>query len=495
MRKNVMKYTLHLALAILIAFGMPAAAQYSIKEGDPGWEKKGRGRHFSKAEWEASNFASAEDLQWFREARFGMFIHFGLSTHNTAELSWGSCYTRKAPDVGNGPVPDAEWQRWPEDLRLEKFDAQDLVTTAKAAGCKYIVVVAKHHEGFHLWDTAFSDFKVTNTPFGRDYLKEIADACHEAGMRFGIYYSQRDWHHPDYMPVDPAKASRTAGWAWKLNPGETTLMGDRHKKYIDYQFNAVRELCTKYGKVDIFWWDAYWCGGMFTAEMWDAENLTRMVRQLQPHVVMNNRCSLPGDFDTPEQRLGDYQDWRPWESCVCLEGKWSYSGGAPKPLATLVRSIVNNACGDGNVLLSWGPKWNGEFDEAQKARYLEIGDWLKKNGSTIHGTRGGPWKPADWGGSTRRGNTAWLHVWKWYGETLRLPALPGRKMQAARLLNGTAVECKPIGNQIVITVPKTRQDPVDTIVEFNFDQPLDGLPALDSRRCTESKPETKQTKQ
>jgi alpha-L-fucosidase len=333
-------------------------------------------------------------------------------------------------------------------------------------------LIAKHHDGFHLWDTAFSEFKVTNTPFKRDYLKELADACHAADMPFGIYYSQRDWYHPDYMPVDPAKVTQN-GVHWTLKSGETSPLGDRHKKYLEYQFNICRELCTRYGKVDIFWWDAAWWGGMFTAEMWDGEKLTRSIRELQPGILMNNRCSLPGDFDTPEQRLGFYQDWRPWESCMCLESGWSYTGGVPKSRDEIIRMLVNNACCDGNLLLSWGPKWDGEFDAAQKARLLEIGAWLKDHGRAIYGTRGGPWKFSTWGGSTRHDKTVWLHVVD--GDTLRLPALTGRTVVSAQLLTGEKVECRQTGGMLTVTVPKAA--PV-TIVELTFDKSVDELPAI-----------------
>lgn len=426
---------------------------------------------FTQAEWEASNFAAADDVQWFRDAKYGMFIHFGLATHNNAELSWGVCQTRKAPDVGNGPVPDEVWQSWPNDFVFEKFDAREWVRIAKAGGFKYVVIIAKHHDGFHLWDTDYSEFKVTNTPFKRDYLKELADACRAEGMPFGIYYSQRDWYHPDYMPVDSGKAE-IQGLNWKLKPGESSPMGDRHAKYNEYQFNVVRELCTKYGKVDIFWWDAAWWGGMFTAEMWDAEKLTRMIRELQPGILMNNRASVPGDFDTPEQRLGSFQDWRPWESCICLTHTWSYSGSPPKSRNEIIRMLVNNACCDGNMLLSWGPKWDGEFAAAEKARLIEVGVWLKENGVAIYGTRGGPWKFGAWGGSTRRGDKAWLHVTQWPTENLCLPVVPNRKVKAARLLNGDVVSFQESGQQITISIPKARQDPLLTIIELTFDQSL-----------------------
>jgi len=468
-----MKKLIHIAIIVTLALSQRAFAQWSHKEGDPMPHPPGiLVQPFSKAEWDASNFADAKDLQWFRDAKYGMFIHFGLSTHNKADLSWGVCQTRKAPDTGKGPVPDAVWQNWPKEFRFEKFDAKEWVAIAKAAGFKYIVAIAKHHDGFHLWDTAYSEFKVTNTPFKRDYLKELADACHAAGMPFGIYYSQRDWYHPDYMPVDPAKVN-LKGNHWKLKPGETSPLGDRHKKYNEYQFNVCRELLTKYGKVDIFWWDAAWWGGMFTAEMWDAEKLTRMVRELQPAILMNNRASVPGDFDTPEQRLGFYQDWRPWESCMCLTHTWSYSGTPPKSRDQIIRMLINNACNDGNLLLSWGPHWNGAFDTVEKNRLLEVGAWLKDNGRAIYGTRGGPWKWSAWGGSTRRDKTVWLHVVN--AGTLRLAALPGRTVVSAKLLTGDKVAFTQTGNMLTVTVPKAV--PV-TIVELTFDKSVADLPAI-----------------
>ncbi len=436
---------------------------------------------FTEEEWDASNFASQADLQWFRDAKYGMFIHFGLSTHNKVDVSWGSCHTRKAPDFGAGPVPDEVWQSWSKELAFEAFNAASWVATAKAGGFKYLVAIAKHHDGFHLWDTAHSDFKITNTPFKRDYLKELADACHEAGLPFGIYYSQRDWYHPHYMPVDPAKVDRN-GVYWTLKPGETSPLGERHRKYVEYQFKVCRELCAGYGKVHVFWWDADWWGGMFTAEMWDGERLTREIRKAQPGILMNNRCSVPGDFDTPEQRLGGYQDWRPWESCFCLERGWSYTGAAPKPRDEIIRMLVNNICCDGNLLLSWGPKWNGEFDSAQQDRLIEVGEWLKQNGQAVFGTRGGPWQFNSRLGSTRRGNSIFLHVLEWQGEELSLPEVPGCRLLSARLLNGKPLHFIANNGVLSIVVPTMDQVSPDTIIELTMDRAVDGIRAISPHR-------------
>jgi alpha-L-fucosidase len=287
-----------------------------------------------------------------------------------------------------------------------------------------------------MWDTKYSDFKITNTPFGRDYIKELADACHKAGMRFGIYYSQRDWHHPDYAPIDPStiKTIDDAPY-YEAAPGKKVVQGVSHKKYIEYQFNVVKELCTKYGKVDIFWFDALYWGGMFKADMWDAENLTRMIRKLQPGIIINNRASLPGDFDTPEQRVGMYQS-RPWESCMTMNGSWAYSPAPTKSVKVLVRELLSTAAGNGNTLLSWGAHWDGEFDPKQKEILLNIGAWLKKYGDAYYGTHGGPWMPDNqWGGSVYKGNKVYLYVYNWKANRLSLPALPGNSVLKAEFIN------------------------------------------------------------
>jgi alpha-L-fucosidase len=228
---------------------MPLSAQWSVLKGDPRPKKPAHlYQEFDQKDWDASNYASQKNLKWFQDAKYGMFVHFGLSTYKNAELSWGICKVRKAPDSGEGPYPTDVWTKWADEFKLPEFDAKKLVQHARDAGMQYIVVIAKHHDGFHMWNTEFSDFKISNTPFGRDFVKEVADECHQTGMKFGIYYSQRDWYHPDYCPVDPRKVTQK-GTRWKLKPGETNPMGARHKKYLEYQNNVCRELCTKYGKI------------------------------------------------------------------------------------------------------------------------------------------------------------------------------------------------------------------------------------------------------
>ncbi len=436
---------------------------------------------FTTEEWNASSFATEENLQWFRDARYGMFIHFGLSTYQNGDLSWDICHTRKAPDFGNGPFADEEWTSWGNHFELEKFDADEYVDLAKRAGFKYVVVVAKHHDGFHMWDTEQSDFKITNTPFGRDFVKEIIEACQKASMPVGLYYSQRDWYHPDYMPVDPEKIERQTSVNWTLKEGIESPVGNEHWKYIAYQENVVRELCTRYGKLDIFWWDALWWGGMFTADMWDAEKVNRLVRELQPNIIINNRCSIPGDFDTPEKRLGAFQNWRPWESCVCLTDSWSYSGTPVKPLKDLVAMLTMTICGDGNLLMSWGPHWDGEFDKAEVEALLEMGDWLGKHEDAIYGTRGGPWKPGTWGGSVYRDKSIYLHIISIVGNKLELPKLPQTKIEKATIFNSEAeLEIRETENSIVIVIPDEFKCSPSLILNLQVDRLVKQIKPLDS---------------
>ena len=469
MNHNILP-TLFSLLIGLLALGRQAQAQSAVRDEFPTGKQRGiLFEHFTKEQWEASNFATPEVMRTWQDRRFGMFIHFGITSKpETGDLSWGSINPRYAPDnpgiMANGQKRTEAWTTWPKDMKLEKFDAKEWVAIAQKAGFKYIVVTTKHHEGFHMWDTAFSDFKITNTPFGRDYIKELVDACHEAKMPVGFYFAQREWYHPDYQPVD------------LKNPGKP---GPLHAKYLEYMKNAVRELCTKYGKIDIWWWDAVTWNGMFNKEMWDSENVTRMIRELQPGIVINNRASLPGDFDTPEQHLGGFQDWRPWETCIPLSSEWCYSGKPARSFDQLMQLIVGAACGNGNLLLSWGPHWDGAFDEGQKQRLFEIGDWLKVNGASIYGTRGGPWKPAAWGGSTRHGTTAYIHLFRRPTGTLVLPVIPGRRVASAKLLaSGESVPFTQTSTQLTLTIPGEEPVKGDMVVALTMDGSLDGLPAI-----------------
>jgi alpha-L-fucosidase len=457
----------------LFALSRSAEAQWARKPDMPsGSSTSYLVENFTTRDWDRSNFAPAEDVARFQDLRFGLLVSFGITTRDKAELSWGTIDKahRRMPDgdaLADGlHTPTENWVSWAKDLELKDFNADQWVKQAQDAGFKYIVFTAKHHEGFHFWDTQQSDFKVTNTPFGRDMLGELIAACHRAGMPVGIYYSQRDWYRPTYQPVGFGKDGKQQGPA--------------HRQYIDYQFRAVRELLTKYGKIDIFWWDALWWGGMFDKTMWDSERLTREVRRLQPHIVINNRASVPGDFDTPEQRLGGFQNWRPFEAALSLEDTWSYTGGKPKSASEVISLLVKSAANNGNLLLSIGPRWGGDFDPAEMATMHDVGQWLTRNGVSIYGTRGGPWKAHPWGGATYRGATAYLHAMVISEEKIELKMPVGKRIRSVRLLNGAgsgmgsdeALEFAIDDGKLAIRVPAARQDKTDTIIELKFYEDL-----------------------
>ncbi len=467
------KRYLYLAAAVaawIILPGLGLFAQWAVVDTDEREREPPHLYHaFSQAEWDAYQGAPEESVRKFREARYGLFIHYGLSSFKGADLSWSRA-THAFPDPGSGTIPDDEYEGFAAKFRMERFDAEAWVSMARRSGMKYIVVVAKHHDGFHMWDTAHSDFKITNSPFGRDYIRELTDACRRAGMPVGFYYSQRDWHHPDYQPLDRAVAEAAPRPPyWRPVGSAVRRAGPRHARYIRYMHATVRELLTSYGQVDFLWWDALWWGGMYHADMWDSSGTEREARRLQPSILINNRAGLPGDYDTPEQRLGMFQDARPWESCISLGPHWAWSPGEVKSKQDIIRLLVRTASGDGNLLISTGARADGSFDPQHVARLEEVGGWLNRHGRTIYGTRGGPWRPGAWGGSTRTANKVYLHVTDWPSEGLVLPELEAQP-RAVRLVTGSgsvSMSRSDLGWRF--DVAESARDSIDTIVELEFD--------------------------
>jgi len=311
---------------------------------------------------------------------------------------------------------------------------------AQGAGMKYLVFTSKHHDGFSMFDSKLTEYKITNSPFKRDVVGELAQACHEAGLKLGFYYSPPDWRHPDY---------RT----------------ERHAKYIEYLHGQIRELCTNYGKLDILWFDGL--GGK--AEDWDSENLFKMIRELQPGIIINNRAGLPGDHDTPEQTIGRFQRDRAWESCITICQQWAWNpNDKMKSLKECIDTLVRCAGGDGNLLFNVGPMPTGEIEPRQVERLKEMGAWLKQYGETIYGTRGGPYRPGDWGACTCKGNVAYLHVLNWPEDTITLPPLP-RKVVSSAVLTGGAAEVKQTEEGIAVSVTPEHRQELDTIVALTLD--------------------------
>ncbi len=394
----------------------------------------------------------AARMAWWREARFGLFIHWGPVSLKGTEIGWSRGGERPGLK-GTGEVPVEEYDNLYKRFNPVRFDADEWVRIARDAGQKYLVFTSKHHDGFVNFDTQLTDYKITSpdSPFRRDIVGELAAACRRGGLRFGLYYSPPDWHHPDF---------RRAG----------------HQRYLEYFHGQLRELCTNYGKIDIIWFDGLDC----TAEELDSVNLLAMIRRLQPGVIINNRAGLPADHDTPEQTIGGFRDTRPWESCMTICRQWAWKpDDEMKSLRQCLQTLVRVAGGDGNLLFNVGPTPEGEIEGRQAERLREMGCWLQRYGRSIYGTRGGPYCWTAPGPapvvSTRRDRTVWLHVLEWPAEgDLVLPPLPAA-VASARLMTGGWCEVKQTPEAWTVVVPRGHRQEIDTIVELQLDTLADGI--------------------
>jgi alpha-L-fucosidase len=406
-------------------------------------------------------------IKWWREARFGLFIHWGPSSVSGKEISWariGHPFDHR----GHESVPAAVYDNLYRQFNPVKFDADAWMRLAKAAGMKYVVFITKHHDGFSMWSTKLrAEYSIATTPFGQDLCKEIADAAHRHGLKLGWYYSTRDWTHPDYLK-------------------------DGNAKYNDFYHGQVRELLFNYGKVDLLWFDhvaGNWRDYRF-------QELFDMIYRLQPAILVNNRAAafirptedrpapelaalVRGDFDTPEQHIGAFQNQRPWESCVTMTqcadgGGWSYRpDGGTRSFDECWRMLVDCAAGDGNLLLNVGPLPTGEIAADQQAVLRQMGQRLAKHGESIYGTRGGPFRNGEWGGATHRDKTIYLHVFCWSGDAVQLPTLKAKVLRATALTGGTPVVEQHAGG-VRISLPPDRRDQTDTIIRLDLDSPAEG---------------------
>jgi len=387
--------------------------------------------------------ANDQDVQQWREMKFGLFIHWGPVSLKGTEIGWSRGGQRRGRnDKSTGSIPVEIYDNLYKQFNPVKFDADEWIQIAKDAGMKYLVFTSKHHDGFSMFDSKLTEYKITNSPFKRDVVKELADACHKAGLKLGYYYSPPDWHHPDY---------RT----------------ENHLRYIKFLHGQLREICSNYGKIDIIWFDGL--GGK--AQDWDSENLFRMIRQLQPHVIINNRAGLPGDHDTPEQRIGKFQNDRPWETCMTICQQWAWKpNDQMKSLKQCIDTLVRVVGGDGNLLFNVGPMPDGRIEPRQVERLKKMGKWLDEYGKSIYTTRGGPFKPGGWGASTYKGNTIYIHVLNWQDDTLTLPPIP-KKIIASSVMSGGTVTIKQTKEAVEISVPKSYHRELDTIIMLELDGP------------------------
>jgi alpha-L-fucosidase len=417
---------------------------------------------------------------WWREARFGMFIHFGAYAV-PARGEWVQSDER---------IPAEKYLPYVEAFRPVDFDARAWARLAKAAGMKYAVMTAKHHDGFCLFDSALTDYKIPPRFGGRDLVREYLDAFRAEGLRVGLYYSLIDWHHPDYPNVGNHPMRGNADYA------KVPRQWDR---YLAYMHGQVEELVTRYGRLDLLWLD--YSFDDYRGEKWGADKLVAMVRRHQPGILLNNRLDVNpgvsggarslgpwGDFETPEQGLPDkgLVDAQgrpiPWETCLTLNNHWGYHAGDRdwKSPELVVHTLVEAVSKNGNLLLNVGPDARGRIPDASVQVLEEVGRWMSRNGDSVHGAGASDQPRPEWGRFTQKGQTLFAH-WM-YPRVGHINLGPvGERVRAVRLLRDGA-EAKTArtwwgdegkGNFFVNVAEPTYQtyrlpDPIDTVFAIDL---------------------------
>jgi len=383
-----------------------------------------------------------ERLEWWKDSRFGMFIHWGPVSIKGTEIGWsrGREWTVE------------EYDTLYKQFNPVNFNALEWVRIAKAAGMKYIVFTSKHHDGFCMWDTKYTDFNIMNSPFKRDVMKELSEACKKEGIALGFYHSTCDWHHPDFPLTSPGGSVK-----------RETFNLDRYTEYLK---NQSVEIIKNYGPLLVMWYDV--------PQQFDSvrgQGVIDHIRKIQPDILVNNRTGAKGDFDTPEQRVGNFQTTRAWETCMTIGRQWAWKpDDEVKSLEQCLHNLIRSAGGDGNLLFNVGPRPDGTIEPLQVERLKEMGEWLNKYGYSIYGTRGGPFKPADWGVSTRKENKVYLHILKWSGDSPKI-AIPdiGTKISDVTLADGGLIKCTGTGNSYVIEFDGKLLRPLNTIAEIEYE--------------------------
>ena len=414
----------------------------------------------------------AARMEWWRDARFGMFIHWGL-------YSEAAGYWNGQPQSGAGEwimtdtrIPRAQYETLAPHFDPIKFDADQWAETAHNAGMKYLVITSKHHEGFCMFKTTATDYNVVDaTPWHKDPLEALSKACRRHGIKFCVYYSIMDWHSPDQAPANPDPEHPT------YNP--TSFVPNQKEAYIQYMETELKELITQYHP-GLIWFDGQWMNGWSDE---DGQQLYRYLRTLDPKLIINNRVKGAGDYETPEQYIPpNGLPGRDWETCMTMNDTWGYKRDDNdwKSTQTLIRNIVDIASKGGNYLLNVGPTGEGLIPDASIERLSEIGNWMKVNGSAIYGTSAGPFaKQLPWGRCTSKTSghhtTLYLHVFDWPADGRLMVPLSNKIKRASLLVDpSTPLRTETGTNGATIFLPAQAPDKISSTIVVK----LDGAPEV-----------------
>jgi alpha-L-fucosidase len=411
-------------------------------------------------------------MDWWKDARFGLFIHWGIYSVPAGEWNGKTDYAEWIRN--NAQIPLKTYDQFVQQFNPVKFNADDWVKMAKNAGMKYIVITSKHHDGFCMFDTKQTDFDIMSTPFHRDPLKELSEACKKEGIRLCFYHSIMDWHHPDYLP--------RRGWE-KDRPTD----GANFDNYVTYMKNELKELLTNYGPIGVLWFDGEW-EGTWTHER--GKDLYNYVRSLQPNIIINNRVDkgrnglegstssseYKGDFGTPEQEIpATGIPGADWESCMTMNNNWGYNSHDNnwKTPQDLVQKLIDIASKGGNFLLNIGPTSEGVFPSTAIDRLQAIGSWTSVNGESIYGTSASPFKKLAWGRCTQKeipgGTRLYLHIFDWPADNkLVIPGLGSEVTKAWTLKGNTLVSFSKKEADYILDISGVQKQDYATVIVMDI---------------------------
>lgn len=414
---------------------------------------------FSRAQNVESNITTKKDdtkMIWWKDAKFGMFIHWGL--YAVPSGKWEEKTTYGEWIMHQAKLPRATYAALAKQFNPTQFNAEDWVKLAKAVGQKYIVITSKHHDGFAMYHSKASTYNIVDaTPFKRDVIKELAEACRKYDMKFGVYYSQaQDWYHPG--------GAVSGGKEW-----DSTHLGDMNKYIDSIAVPQVRELLKNYGDIAVLWWD--------TPANMTKEMSQKLANELKPYpnLISNNRlgAGMGGDLETPEQYIpATGFPGRNWEVCMTMNGHWGYNAFDDRWKSTkdLLQKLVDIVSKGGNFLLNVGPNQYGIIPESCQQNLKDIGDWLTLNGESIYGTSSSPFAYLPWGRATRKGNTVYLHVFDWpKNGKLSIPF--ANKITKAYLLadKSTKLKSKSENGIVTLILPAYAPDAISSVIAVEIE--------------------------